>query len=326
MKKIIISMLLFLIPVSTIFAYSKEVVVGGDNIGIEVKTNGVLVIGLYEVNGYLNAKDSNISTGDYIVGVNGNRVYSINDLSSEISKDEDKEYLDITYLRDNNTYDTKLKLELEDNEYKTGLYVKDTVNGIGTLTVIDPISKRFLALGHQIQDSNSNKILNISNGKIYKSYITGIKKSSNGFPGEKEAVANFNENLGRIDSNTNKGIFGYYDLSIDNSKIMSIASKDEIKTGDAYIRTVLNGDEIKEFKIKIDEVNKKDELKGILFTIVDEELLSITGGVIQGMSGSPIIQDNKVIGAVTHVIVDDCKRGYGIFIENMLEESEKDLN
>lgn len=322
-KQVFISMfLLLLLPFNIVFAYSDKVLLGGQNIGIEVKTKGVLVVGLYKVDNKYIASDSGIEAGDYIIKVNNNDVKSIDDFTSEIDKDEDKESIDITYIRDRKEYNSKLKLYKENDDFKTGLYVKDKVNGIGTLTMIDPSNKKFIALGHQIQDSTTKTILNIDSGSIYESYITGISKSSDGSPGEKEATTNTNEKYGTITDNTNKGIFGYYEKELD-SNLIEIASPDEIVLGSASIFTVINQNEVKEYKINIEKIDKKDDLKNILFTITDEELLKSTGGIIQGMSGSPIVQNNKLVGAVTHVIVDDCEKGYGIFITKMLDELEK---
>ena len=323
LKKFIISIFLFLFPINVILAYSNEVVLGGQNIGIEVKTDGVLVVGLYKVNDELIALDSGIKSGDYITKVNGNNTRNISDFTKEILDDDDKKSVEVEYRRNNNYYNTNLKIVDEDNEYKTGLFIKDTVNGIGTLRLIDPSTNKFLALGHQIIDSTTNTILSINSGSIYNSYITGIKKSYDGSPGEKEAVSNSDERYGYITKNTDSGIFGIYEKEYDKENTITVAKVDEIKLGEASILTVIDKEEVKEYKINIEKIDTSDRLKNILFTITDEELLSKTGGVVQGMSGSPILQNGKLIGAVTHVIVDNCTRGYGISIVNMLSEADK---
>ena len=324
-KKIFILLIIsLLLPISTVFSYSSEVYVGGENIGIEVKTKGVLVIGLYKVNNELIAKDSGIDKGDYIISVNNHEVNSIDDFTKEINNDLDKEFIDVKYKRGTITNNTTLKIINDNNEYKTGLYVKDEVSGIGTLTLIDPANNRFLALGHGVLDNSTNNLLDIDNGSIYSSYITGINRSSGGSPGEKIGEADPDNKYGIVETNTNKGIFGTYQKEIINRKLLKVGRPDEIVLGEASILTVVDGDTINEYSINIDKVDKNDNLKNILFTINDRELLDKTGGIVQGMSGSPIIQNNKIIGAVTHVIVDDCTKGYGIFITNMLEESEKE--
>ena len=324
-KKIFIGLIIsLLLPISNVLSYSSEVYVGGENIGIEVKTKGVLVVGLYKVNNNLIAESSGITKGDYIIKVNNNEINSIDDFSKEIENDDDKESVDIVYKRESKTYNTSLKIINDNNEYKTGLYVKDSVSGIGTLTVIDPATNRFLALGHAVLDSNTNTLLNIDSGSIYASYITGINKSNDGSPGEKIGEADSSKIYGTVSKNTYKGIFGNYEQEFNNRKLMKVGNPEEIVLGGASILTVVDKDTISEFSINIDKIDKKDDLKNILFTITDKELLDKTGGIVQGMSGSPIIQNNKVVGAVTHVIVDDCTKGYGIFITNMLEESEKE--
>ena len=322
-KKFFLTLLisLIIIPINA-YAYSDKLIVGGNNIGIEVKTKGILVIGTYEINGEFINKDSNIRAGDYITKVNDNKINNIDDFTNEIKKDIDKTKVDIEYYRNGKGYTSFLKLVESNGEYKTGLYVKDTITGIGTLTFIDPNTKIFGALGHEISDKNTESILNINDGSIYYSYITGITKSTNGNPGEKEATYDDKNKYGVVNENTKSGIFGKYTSNIDDSKLYNVAKKDEIKLGNAKIRTVIDGEEISEYNIEIERINTNDKTKNIVFKINDERLLNKTGGIVQGMSGSPIIQDDKIVGAVTHVIVNDCSKGYGIFITNMLEEAE----
>ena len=322
-KKIFLMLLISLISIPTnIYAYSNKVILGGNNIGIEVKTKGILVVGLYEINNKKIAESSGIKAGDYIIKVNNNNVNSISDFTKQIENDPDKGNIDVTYKRKNKDYNTKLEIVNVDNEYKTGLYVKDKINGIGTLTFIDPETKKFGALGHEIVTKETGEILNIEGGSIYYSYITDIKKSNNGNPGEKEANYDNNKKYGIINENTNKGIFGDYMGSINNENIYEVANINEVKEGNAKLFTVIDGENLESFDIQIEKLNLKDETKNIVFKITDENLLSKTGGIVQGMSGSPIVQDNKIVGAVTHVIVNDTTKGYGIFIENMLEESD----
>lgn len=322
-KKIFLMLLLSLLIIPTnALAYSNKIIVGGQNIGIEVKTKGILVIGLYKVNNELIAESSGLKPGDYITKVNNNQVTNIQDFTKEINNDDDKKTVEIEYERNKKTYNSTLNISEVDGELKTGLYVKDTINGIGTLTFIDPETKKFGALGHEILDKNTNDILNVDDGSIYYSYITGITKSTNGTPGEKEATIDSSKNYGNIEENTIKGIFGTYTSNLDDSNLYEVGMKDDIKTGPANIFTVLDGEEITSYSINIDSINEKDSTKNIVFTITDEKLLQKSGGIVQGMSGSPILQNGKVIGAVTHVIVNDCTKGYGIFITNMLEEAE----
>lgn len=322
-KKIFLMLLITLISIpNTIYAYSNKVILGGNNIGIEVKTKGILVVGLYEINNKKLAESSGIKAGDYIIQVNNNNINSISDFTKEIENDPDKENIDITYKRRNRNYNTTLNIINIDGEYKTGLYVKDKINGIGTLTFIDPETKKFGALGHEIVTKETGDILNIDDGSIYYSYITGINKSNNGNPGEKEADYDINKKYGVIKENTNKGIFGDYTASLNNDNMYEIAKKEEVREGPATLFTVLDGENLESFEIQIEKLNLKDETKNIVFRVTDEKLLNKTGGIVQGMSGSPIVQNNKIIGAVTHVIVNDTTKGYGIFIESMLKESD----
>lgn len=320
MKKIFLTLLLLLliIPINA-YAYSDKLILGGNNIGIEVKTKGILVIGLYEIDNKLVAQESGIKPGDYILSINNNKVNNISDFSKEINNDPDKESIDITYLRKDKKYNSKLKIYNKEGEYKTGLYVKDEINGIGTLTFIDPKTKKFGALGHEIISKDTNEILNITDGEIYYSYITGITKSNNGNPGEKEAETNQDIKYGIIKENTKSGIFGEYTAEIKEDELYEIG---EPQIGKASLLTVINGENLESFDIQIEKLNLDDETKNIVFKITDERLLSKTGGIVQGMSGSPIIQNNKVVGAVTHVIVDDITKGYGILITSMLKEAE----
>lgn len=320
-KRIVLFIFIYLIMPITTFAYSDEVYLGGDNIGIEVKTKGILVIGLYKVNNDFIAKSSGIEKGDYIIKINDNIVNTIDDFSKEIVEDNDKKDVKVEYKRNNKIYTTNLKIYNDNNSYKTGLYIKDEVSGIGTLTLIDPSNNRFLALGHAVYDNSTNNILDIDNGSIYSSYITGIDRSSNGSPGEKLSESNYEDKYGIVTDNKEEGLFGTYEKDIGERKLIKVASIDEIKLGEASIYTVVDGNEIKEYHIRIDRIDKNDSIKNILFTVTDSELLDKTGGIIQGMSGSPIVQNNKIVGAINHVIVDDCTKGYGIFITNMLKES-----
>lgn len=320
-KKLITFLLAILMPLSITFAYTDKVYIGGENVGIEVKTDGVLVVGLYKIND--NFIQNSVNPGDYIIEVNGNKILSIDDFAREINNDEDKESLDIKIRRNNKIINTKIPLIYDNNEYKTGLYVKDEISGIGTLSFIDPTNNNFFCLGHQISDQ-SDDIVDISSGSIYYSYITDINRSSNGNVGEKEAITDDSNKYGTINKNTNKGIFGTYEKDYSNKQIYEVASKEEVKLGEAKLLTVTKNEEIKEYSINIDSIDLNDSIKNMMFTVTDQELIDNTGGIVQGMSGSPIVQNNKIIGVVTHVIINDTKRGYAIFTVNMLEEAEKE--
>lgn len=318
---IILSILTFLIP-SITFAYSDKVILGGDNIGISVNTKDILVVGFYKVNGEYIAKDAGFIIGDRITKVNGNTVNSIEDLIKEINKSE-SDSVSITIKRLDISKDIELKLTKEDNIYKTGLYIKDEITGVGTLTYIDPETKIFGSLGHEIVDNKTGRIIDITDGFIFDSSVTGIIKSTDNKTGEKQAKFNQNNIYGTIDKNTINGVFGKYTSEIENDILIDVGTIEDIKLGPAKIYSVLDKNNIKEYDINIIKINDDSTTKNILFEITDEKLLEVTNGVIKGMSGSPIVQDNKIIGAVTHAIVNDNLKGYGIFITKMLEEGEK---
>lgn len=311
-----------LLGIPNVYAYSDKIVVGGENIGIHIESNGVLVVGFYKVNGKDVKSAPTLQVGDYIIKVGNQEVHSIGELTNAIETNMNDEKVVLTYRRKGELKTTTLSLIQENNIYKTGLYVKDSITGIGTLTYIDPETKIFGSLGHEIMESNSKERIEVKTGTIFNSKITGINKSSDGNPGEKKANFNTNDVYGNINKNTEFGLFGNYTTSIPSENVMEVGKKEDVKIGKATILTVLSGENIKEYEINITKINEYNKIKNISFEIVDEELLEKTGGVVQGMSGSPIIQNNKIIGAVTHVIVDNVKTGYGIFITTMLEEGE----
>lgn len=321
-QKTLILLLLLIIPIN-VFAYSDYIIASGDVVGIKIKTDGIIVAGTYEVNGTNPNKTTTLKKGDTIVKINNEKVVSTNDMVSVINNCNCTQ-LDITYKRNNKSYSTKLKLQKDSEGLKTGLYVKDTISGIGTLTFIDPKTKKFGVLGHEITNMDTKEIVKLTSGTIFDASITSINKSERGNPGEKNAIL-FSENIeGKILKNTKSGIFGNYEANFDDNKLYKVAKINEIKTGKATILTVLKDNEVEQFDINITSVKQTDDkLKNISFEITDKELLKRTNGIVQGMSGSPIIQGDNIIGAVTHVVVDDPKKGYGIFITNMLDEAEK---
>ncbi len=323
MKKAkIIFLTLLLIPLN-VYAYSNRVIVGGENIGINIKFDGVLVVGFYKVGGKDVTSSPNIKVGDYIKKVNETPVKSINELTKAIDSYLENDKITLTINRKGEEFTSVLSLIKEDDIYKTGLYVKDSITGIGTMTYIDPETKIYGSLGHEIVDSNTNERIEVKNGTIFQSTVVGINKSSDGTPGEKKADFNTSIVYGDVTKNTSFGLFGNFTANMPGKKLYDVAKPEEVKIGDASILTVLNNNEIKEYAINITKINEYNDIKNIFFEITDESLLAKTGGIIQGMSGSPIIQNNKIIGAVTHVIVDNVKTGYGIFITTMLEEGEK---
>lgn len=311
---------LFLIPLP-ILAYPSTLIPGGENIGIGIKTNGVIVAGIYDINGIYPATEAGIKQGDIITNVDNKDISTIDEMVELINNNTNNELV-IEYKRNNKNYKTTLKLQNSDGVIKTGLYVKDSVTGIGTLSFIDPTTKKFGALGHEITEQNTRLMLEVKKGTIFSSSVTKIDRSSNGVPGSKNALFYSDDIKGNILKNTHVGIFGNYTKEIPVKQAYKVATPEDIELGNAKILTVIDGTDVKEYNINILKLNKKDENKNILFEITDNELLSKTGGVVQGMSGSTMIQGDYIIGAVNYVVVDNPKRGYGIFITNMLEELE----
>lgn len=313
---------LFIIPFNA-FAYSNYLIPGGENIGIQIESKGIIIVGVYEINKSYPAYDAGLEVGDIITKVNNEKVNNINEMVSKINDLKPKE-IEITYKRNNKENTTTLQIIEEENVFKTGLYVKDSITGIGTLSFIDPDTKIFGALGHEIIEQTTGKMLEIKNGKIFESSVTDINRSENGNPGSKNAEFDFDKVNGSILENTESGIFGNYTGNLPNKQKYKVAKFEDVQLGKAKIMTVLEGENVKEYDINIIKLDNKNEqkTKNILFEVTDQELLEKSGGIVQGMSGSTIIQGEYIVGAVTHVVVDNPAKGYGILITNMLEEAE----
>lgn len=324
MKKLLIVLLITIMFPLNIFAYSESIIPGGENIGITIDTKGLIVVGFYKVEGEFIGKE-NLKIGDTIIEIEGIEINSIDDMIEIINEKVKDNRVNITIIRNNKKIETYLPLINVDNVYKTGLYVKESVTGIGTLTYIDPVTKVYGALGHEIILSSTNKSVEVKSGIIYDSFVKSIDRSISGKVGSKNASIRYNNKLGTIIKNTPVGLYGKYVDSVPKKDLMEVANFNEIELGEAYIYTNIEGNEVKIFRINITSINKSKikTSKSINFKIEDDELVNKTGGIIQGMSGSPIIQNNKVIGAVTHVVVSSPMEGYGVFIRTMLEEGEK---
>lgn len=324
MRKILATLFLILFLPIGVAAYSENIIPGGENIGLTINTDGLVVVGFYKVDGEFIGKET-LKIGDYILEIEGVSVESIKDMSYLIEDRVQEGKVDIKIKRNKKEITTELTLIKEDNVYKTGLYVKEKVIGIGTLTYIDPVTKIYGSLGHEIIMSETEKSIEIKNGNIFESFVNSIDRSSRGSVGSKNASIYYDKALGNIIKNTSVGLFGIYTSRLPNKDLMKVVNFDEIALGQAYIYTNINGNTTKAYEINITNLDKSKikTSKSLSFKIVDEELINSTGGVVQGMSGSPIIQNNKIIGAVTHVVVSSPIEGYGIFIRTMLEEGEK---
>ena len=324
MKKYLLYMVLFLMFPSLVGAYSESIIPGGENIGIHINTPGVMIIGFYKTNGEFVKSDKELKVGDYIIGVNDILVNNIQELTNNLENNQDGK-VKLMVKRYDDVFGVNINMTLVDGIYKSGLYVKDAITGLGTLTYIDPETLVYGALGHEIQESNSLHTVEVKEGFIFESEVTHIRKSIEGRAGEKNGTFRTNHVYGSIEDNTSRGIYGLYKDVLSNDRI-NVAKYDEILLGEASIYTVLDSNKKEEFLINIDKINGTGSNKNISFTVIDNRLIDKTGGIVQGMSGSPIIQNGKIIGAVTHVIVEKPLNGYGIFIRKMLEEGDKIKN
>lgn len=321
MKRIFLLFSLILLPIN-IFAYSSEVYIGGQTIGIDAISDGAMVVGFYKINGKYNTTSPELLIGDYITKVNDDFVSEDNSLTSLIEKNSADSSVLLTVRRKDKEFLVNLNIVNDGNSFKTGIYIKDSITGIGTITFIDPSNMIFGALGHEILESTTSEIVDVSGGKIFENFITSIDKSKSGYPGSKNAKFYYDNVFGSIVDNTTKGIYGEYTFDVSDYELVEVATRDEVVIGPAVIYTVTDGVEVSAYDIYITNINEHSDVKNMTIEITDKKLIELSGGVVQGMSGSPIIQNGKIIGAVTHVIVDNPETGYGIFIENMLEVSD----
>lgn len=310
---------------------AKEVYVSGEAVGIYMQTKGVLIIDTGEILSENGEKETPardiVKPGDYIVAFNQDKIKCKQDLLDELAELDEKE-VTLKVRRGKETIPLSVTpVKDKDGEYKLGIWVRDDTQGIGTLTFVDE-NGRYGALGHGISDVDTGELLSIADGKLYNARILGVRKGEKGNPGEISGLIRYDsENiLGNISENSKNGIFGTFradQLEAMNLEKISIGYKQDLKTGPASILCSTDG-EVKEYAAEITRIdmNHEDTNKSFVIQVTDKELLEITGGIVQGMSGSPVIQNGKLFGAVTHVFVQDATGGYGIFIENMMKYAE----
>lgn len=303
-----------------------KLIPSGENIVFKMNTKGVIVTGTYDVNhdkgSYNPEKNSDIKRGDIILKINNKSVDSLNDLVGNI---KNSEQLDLEISRNNQILNKTLKIYTINNVKKSGLYVKDRVLGVGTITYIDPKNMYYGALGHEVVDLDTKKKVDIIDGEIYSNPVVSVSKGSNQHPGEKISQTKLDCKVGSIGINSDKGMFGKYYQDVSKLKAYEIGYQNEVKKDTAYVLTCIKDNEVKPYEIKITETRNQDlsQTKSFTFKITDKTLLEKTGGVFSGMSGSPIIQNNRLIGSVTHVLVDSVEYGYGLYIENMYNQQSK---
>ena len=302
----------------------------GTAIGMKLYTKGVLVVGMSQISTISNEKtkpyeNSGIEQGDMIVAVNNKEVSTTEELIEEVNKSNGNS-VKIKYLKNNETQETSITPVKSKDNYKIGLWVRDAAAGVGTLTLYEPSTNSFMALGHGISDIDTEKIVEISNGELITANIISIKKGEKGNPGEIKGTIDCGNKIGEISKNTNLGVYGNVTnknyLDIDYSNELEVAARNEIKEGKAQIICQLDNDGKKEYDIEIKKIytTNNEDNKSMLIKVTDENLLNKTGGIIQGMSGAPIIQNGKFIGAVTNVLVNDPTQGYAVFADMMIKQ------
>lgn len=306
-----------------------KVVPLGTSIGMKLYTKGVLVVGMSEIETDDNKKEkpyenSGIEEGDSIIAINDSEVNTTQELINQINH-SNGETLDIKYMKDDGILETSITPVKSNNEYKIGLWVRDAAAGVGTLTFYEPSTNMFMSLGHGIVDIDTEKIVEISSGELVTANILSIVKGQKNVPGEIRGTITNGYTIGRIYKNTNMGVYGkvinkQY-LNVQNGEVL-VAARNEIKTGKATVICQLENNGPSEYEIEIEKIyiNNNNDNKSMLIKITDSRLLEKTGGIIQGMSGAPILQNGKFIGAVTNVLIKDPTQGYAIFGDLLIKQ------
>ena len=321
--------LLGVIPVKTTYLHQAEeryAVPCGTPFGLKMLTAGVVVVGLTpidtETGSAYPAKNAGVEKGDIILSVDGHNVSSFNELSQRINDTKGKEAT-ICLIRDGQEMSVSITpvKSLTDGAYKCGIWVRDSSAGIGTVTLYDPVTGDFGGLGHAVCDIDTGEPLPLSSGEVVPVTILDVVKGTAGTPGELRGTFLSHSVVGELYTNNETGVYGQLKSKPVENDPIPICLKQDVETGPAQIYTTISGTKPKVYDIEIEKVNLNDHspTKNMVVKITDPELLEATGGIVQGMSGSPIIQNGKLVGAVTHVFVNDPQRGYGIFAENMIE-------
>lgn len=327
-QRITLSAKLFgLIPLKnvTVDVYDRMVVYpGGMPFGVKLHTQGVIVVGITPGDSTSPAYNAGIRVKDIIIAISGKPVNSIEEVTAAIEGSQGKP-LEFTVTRGDSEYTFKVTpgWDKNENKYKAGIWIRDSTAGIGTITYIIPKTLEFGGLGHGICDVDTGDLMPLLRGSISDVTISGITRGRIGLPGELKGYFG-TDRVGSLLANTHVGVYGVLSSMPENmvSEPIPIGLRHEVREGDAVIFTTVDGNTIGQYTVKISNINRSDgETKSFVVTITDPTLLELTGGIVQGMSGSPIIQDGKLVGAVTHVMINDPTKGYGIFIEAMLSNS-----
>lgn len=307
---------------------AKKVYVGGESFGIKLFTDGVMIVGSKDVltdSGKVNpAKIAGLEKGDIIIEINNKKVYSATEVENILNDNNGKDYR-IKVKRNGNYKNFLLKPAYcaSEGRFKAGIWVRDSTAGIGTVTFYNPENSSVAALGHPITDVDTNEIMPILNGEAVRARVTKLYKSTGGETGS--LCCDFsNDVIGTLRQNSGCGIYGKYTCDVNSNPLYEVAPSQEVEKGHAQILCTLDSSGPQLYSIEISKISYRssDNGKNLVIKITDENLLEKTGGIVQGMSGSPIIQNGKLVGALTHVIVDNPEKGYGIFAQKMLEKSE----
>ena len=295
--------------------FAKDLVPVGKVVGLELQDQQVIVVGFDEEQGAM-AKAAGLLSGDIIQKIDNIKITCTEDVRKALRRSDGAVAVEVR--REGKTALLQMKPLITKDGPKLGVYLRQGISGVGTVTWYDPETKRFGALGHGVNDNKGN-LLTMREGKIYQAQVATVKKGKSGEPGQLYGSILSPEPAGFLQQNTPQGVFGVCENGW-NGRAIPVATMAEIKTGDAVIRSNISGDTVREYSVKILKIYPKARNGGrnLLLKVTDPDLLQTTGGIVQGMSGSPIIQDGKLVGAVTHVLVNDPTTGYGIFIENML--------
>lgn len=303
-----------------------KVVPIGKAIGMKLYTDGVLVVGMSEIEGKKPYENCGIEEGDRIIEIDDSKINNTNELINTVNS-SNGEPVNITYISDEEeVLTTSIRPVKTGEDYKIGLWVRDAAAGVGTLTFYNPQNNKCVALGHGITDIDTAKLINIASGELVSANILSIEKGEKGKPGEVKGTIENGYTLGKVYKNTAFGVYGTLEnksaLNVSENDAVEVASREEIKTGKAKILCELENGKRKEYEIEIKKVfiNNNSDNKSMLIKVTDKELLEKTGGIIQGMSGAPIIQNGKLIGAVTHVLVNDPTEGYAVFGDILVEQ------
>lgn len=312
---VLCAVLLCLCPISV--QAQDELILGGNSVGIEIDYEGVYVSGTYQISASIDPADT-FRPGDIITALDHRPVSDLQSFYAILrTHQKSVNTIDVTIQREGQTIDTTMQSVYDDKRHTVtcGLYIKESMSGVGTMTYYDPTTKRYGALGHAIEQVDSE-----IQGDLYDAQIVSFTKAQPSNAGAKQANIAYDEAIGTIDQNTPIGIYGAYTALPETTTQLEWATVDEVTLGEAEIYTVLDGDHIESYTIEITTLHPstQDHMKGIAFEVSDDALIAASGGIIQGMSGSPIVQNGKIIGAVTHVVTDAPTQGYGVFIEYML--------